>query len=127
MISVKIFFVILFLFPFPELFCQNYIHVASSSLKTSELILEYHYDSVSNRPTAKFRFNDGFELILNAVCEGEFPWCIRIYENNRIVELGSLNMDLDKGKKNIFIKVRIDTYGKYKKYLDLLPGRYKKM
>ena len=36
-------------------------------------------------------------------------------------------MDLDKGKKNIFIKVRIDTYGKYKKYLDLLPGRYKKM
>ena len=126
MISVKIFFIVFFLCLGKKIYCQNYIPVVSSSLKTSNLVLIYHYGIDSNRPTAKFRFKDGFEIILNAVCKGEYSWCIRVYENSRVVELGSLKMDFDNNNKNVVIKTRIDKYGKYKKYLDLLPGRYKK-
>ena len=103
-----------------------YIPETSTSIETAEVILEYSFKPGANRPGANFNFKDGFEIDLNAVCEGEYNWCIRMYENDEIVNLGSLKMEFHNDGNDVIIETRIDNNSQYKKYLDLLPGKYKK-
>jgi hypothetical protein len=107
------------------MYTQDYIHESSESTDSSEIILEYHHESGSNRVWAKFKFKDGFEINLNAVCKGEYSWCIRVNENNEVKEFGSLKMEFD--DSTVFIETRVDSINNYRRYLDLLPGKYKKV
>lgn len=127
MAGLKIFLTGLFFSLGINSYSQNYIPEASTSIKTSEVILEYFFEPGANRPWANFKFKDGFEIHLNSVCEGDYNWCIRIYEDDKIVDLGSLKMEFHNNENVIVIKTRIENNKKYKKYLDLLQGKYKKV
>jgi hypothetical protein len=108
-------------------YAQDYIPENSSSIETARVILEYSFKPGANRPWAKFRFKDGFEINLNAVCEGDYAWCIRVYEDDRIIDLGSLKIEFYDNQNLIIVKTRINNNEKYERYLDLLQGKYKKV
>jgi hypothetical protein len=108
-------------------YAQNYIPEASTSIKTSEVILAYSFEPGANRPSANFKFKDGVEINLNAVCEGDYSWFIRIYEDDKTIDLGSLKMEFHNNRNAIVLKTRIDNNKKYKKYLDLLAGKYRRV
>lgn len=105
-------------------YAQNYIPEHSRSIKTAEVILEYSSEPGANRPWARFKFRDGFEIQLDAVCEGDYSWCMRVSEDERIINLGSLKMEFYDNHDIIIVTTRIDNNIKYKQYLDLLPGKY---
>lgn len=104
-----------------------YIPEAAPSMKDSKVVLEYSSDAGSNRPYAGLKFKDGFQIELNAVCEGDYAWCIRIWEGGVVHEVGSLKMVFhDDGILEIKTRIHHDkTFNKFHQHLDLLPGRYK--
>lgn len=107
---------------------QKYIPVLFNSKEASEVILEYSDKAGAQRPWAHLRFKDGFEIRLSAVCEGDYAWCMRVYENDKVIELGSLKIEFHKRKNLAVLKTRITNIStKYKKYLDVVPGKYKKV
>jgi hypothetical protein len=106
---------------------QIFIPEASSSIHTAPVMLELSSDPGANRPWARITFKDGFNLDLNAVCEGEYSWCIRKQERGRTVELGSMKMELRHNARSMVLRTRIPLRTIYEKYLNLLPGRYKRM
>lgn len=107
---------------------QNYIPESSTSVKTAEIILKYSHKKETQRPSANLKFKDGFKIDLNAVCEGDYAWCMRVYENDRMIELGSLKIEFHKRKNIAILKTKIINFdSKYKKYLDLVPGKFKKV
>jgi hypothetical protein len=90
--------------------------------------LEYSHETAAQRPSANLKFKDGFKIDLNAVCEGDYAWCMRVYENDEILELGSLKIEFHKKKNIAVLKTRItNTDPKFKKYLDLIQGNYRKL
>jgi hypothetical protein len=105
-------------------YAQNYIPETSTSLKTAAVILEYSFEPGANRPWARFKFKDGFEITLNAVGEGDYSWEMRTYEDERIINLGSLKMEFQDDQNIIIVTTRIDNNKRYRRYLDLLPGKY---
>jgi hypothetical protein len=105
-------------------YAENYIPETSTSLKTAAVILEYSFEPGANRPWARFKFKDGFEINLNAACEGDYSWCMKVYEGERIINLGSLKMEFYDNQNLIIVTTKIDNNKKYKRYLDLLPGKY---
>lgn len=108
-------------------YAQTYIPETASSRETTEVILEYSFKPGANRPWATFRFKDGFEVDLNAVCAGEYAWCIRVYEDDRMIDLGSLKLEFYDNQNVIIVTTRVDNNKKYERYLRLLPGKYKKV
>jgi hypothetical protein len=108
-------------------YAQNYIPESSESKETAEVILGYSFQHGANRPRAQFKFKDGFEINLNAVCEGEYAWCIRVYEDDRIIDLGSAKIEVDDNQNRVIVKTKSDNNSKYKRYLDVLPGIYKRV
>lgn len=122
---IKIYLIVLIFVLSKNLYAQNYIPESSISLEDAEIILEYHHESGSNRDLAKFIFKDGFEINLDAVCKGDYPWCIRANENDQTVDLGALKMEFY--GKTIIVETKIDSCKKYMKYLDMLAGKYKKV
>jgi hypothetical protein len=108
-------------------YAQTYIPETSSSIEATEVILEYSFKPGANRPWAQFKFKDGFQIGLNAVCEGDYAWCIRVYEDDRMIDLGSLKLDFYDNQNVIIVTTRTDDNNKYKQYLGLLPGKYKKI
>lgn len=108
-------------------YAQNYIPETSTSLKTAAVILEYSFEPGANRPWARFKFKDGFEIHLNAVGKGDYSWEMRAYEDERIINLGSLKIEFYDDQNIIIVTTRIDNNKKYKRYLDLLPGKYIKV
>jgi hypothetical protein len=108
-------------------YAQNYIPENSRSLKTAEVILEYSFEPGANRPWARFKFTDGFEIQLDAVCPRDYPWCIRVAEDDHEINLGSLKMEFYDNQNLVIITTSIDDNTKYKRYLDLLPGKYIKV
>jgi hypothetical protein len=48
-------------------YAQNYISENSGSIKTAEVILENSFEPGANRPWARFKLKDGFEIHSNAV------------------------------------------------------------
>jgi hypothetical protein len=108
-------------------YAQTYIPETSSSIEATEVILEYSFKPGANRPWAQFKFKDGFEVELNAVCEGDYAWCIRVYKGGRIIDLGSLKLEFHDNQNVIIVTTKVDNNKKYDRYLGLLPGKYKKV
>jgi hypothetical protein len=107
-------------------YADNYIPETSTSIKSAEVILEYSFEPGANRPWARFKFKDGLEITLHAVGAGDYLWEMRTYEGEHIIDLGSLKMEFGDGHNSILVTTRIDNNKKYRRYLDLLPGKYKK-
>lgn len=107
---------------------QKYIPILFNSVETSEVVLEYSDKAGAQRPWAHLKFRDGFEIHLNAVCEGDYAWCMRVFENDKMIELGSLKIKFHKRRNLAVLKTRItNVITRYKKYLDVVPGKYKKV
>ena len=123
----KTFLIILLLNIVATSYAQLYIPDSSYYITTSNVILEYYFVSGANRPSADFKFKDGFVINLNAVSEGEYSWCIRVYKDSTFENLGSLKMEFSNNNNLITIYTKIDFNDKYKKYLDLLPRSYKRI
>ena len=105
-------------------YALNYIPENSRSIRTAEVILENSFESGANRPWARFEFKDGFEIHLNAVCKGDYSWCMSVYEGDHILNAGSLQMEFYDNQNIIIVTTMIDNNKKYRRYLDLLLGKY---
>jgi hypothetical protein len=127
MAFVRILLIGVFVFFGINSYAQNYIPESSSAITTAEVILEYSFEAGANRPWARFTFRDGFEIQLNAVDEGDYPWSIRVSEEDHILNLGSLKMEFYDNQNYIIVTTKINNNKKYKRYLDLLPGKYIKV
>ncbi len=105
---------------------RTYIPISAASAETSDIILEYSFEPGANRPSAALRFSDGFRLDLNAVSEGEYSWSMRIVEDSKVIDLGSLKMEFP-NDKTVLIQTKVNDSTPYLKYLELIPGEYKRV
>lgn len=85
-----------------------------------------------NLPGANLVFPDGTMILLRPVCEGDYYWCIRPADSSSDtgwIEVGSLKIDFDKSRNLMNIEMKVTdkkNYQKFKKYLDVVIGNYKK-
>ena len=104
-------------------FSQTYIPIAAKSKDNASVVLNYFKGE--NRPSADFKFSDGYSFSLNAVCEGDYCWCIR---NSKFEDIGYMKLDFEQNGKIAKISIKKNTDSTpYLKYLNLLPGSYKKV
>jgi hypothetical protein len=54
-------------------------------------------------------------------------WEMRAYEGEQIINLGSLKIEFYDNQNIIIVTTSVDINKKYKRYLNLLPGKYIKV
>jgi hypothetical protein len=99
----------------------RYIPIEEESMQTASFILEYSNSKGANRPSISLQFGEGPNLFLNAVCDGDYYWCIR---NEDYEDIGYMKIIFeDNGETaNILIK-RDNPSQEYEKQLKLLEGK----
>jgi hypothetical protein len=125
---VVIIVISLSIIPLCRVQAQKYIPLSSTSEETASVVLDYSNKPGSQRPSASLKFKDGTVIHLNAVCEGYYPWCMRVYDKDKIVDLGSLKIVFSRKKSFISLKVRPSEGNmKYRKYLRVINGKFKQV
>ena len=111
----------------------DYINT-SNSFEDSKVIINYCYEQGSNRPSASIKFKDSSEVYLNAVCPGDFSWCVRLLKNGVMNDIGYLKIDFYNHADKMVVKSSINQAIlksndsiKYKNIITVLAGRYKKI
>ena len=103
----------------------SYIPIEEYSKQTASFILEYSYTKGANRPFIDLQFGEGPDFFLNAVCEGEYNWCIRNEDNQDIAYMKILFEN--NGETAELLIMRNDLSQEYENYLNLLEGKVHKM
>jgi len=99
----------------------DYIPIEEFSKQTASFILSYSFIYGANRPSIEIQFGDGTEIYFNAVCEGDFFWCIRNAENE---EIGNMKLEFENDGETGIISIKKNYLSKnYKEVLEMLEGK----
>ena len=102
----------------------TYLHIIDST-HLDKVSLHYSFGEGYNRPSVEVTFIDGPNLFFNAVCEGDYSWCIRNYENE---DIGYMKLTFqDNGKRAIVSIKHNELSDNYLKYLHHLKGNYERI
>ena len=99
----------------------DYISIKESNKKTASFFLSYSYTKGANRPYLEVKFHDEFKIYFNAVCEGDYFWCII---NENMEEIGYMKLTFEKNGEIANVKIKRNALSdRYSKYLDMLMGK----
>lgn len=99
----------------------DYIPIKESKENTASFVLSYSYNKGANRPSLGVKFYDEFEIYFNAVCEGEYFWCIR---NEKMEDIGFMKLTFEKNGEIANVKIKRNALSdRYSKHLDMLIGK----
>jgi hypothetical protein len=99
----------------------TYIPNEASSVRDAQFVVSYSFLEGANRPKLSIKFKDGFSLSFNAVCEGDFPWCIR---NTNQEDVGYLRLKFAQNGKVARIDIKKNNLSsQYSDHLNMLVGK----
>ena len=100
----------------------DYIPIKKSNKKTTSFVLSYSYTKGANRPFLEIKFYDEIEIYFNAVCEGDYFWCIR---NENMEDIGYMKLTFEKNGEIANVKIKRNALSDgYSKHLDMLIGKF---
>jgi len=98
----------------------DYIPIEEVNKQSASFILSYSHVRGANRPHLEVQFADETKLYFNAVCDGDYSWCIVDIDNEPV---GSMNLEFQNRGEFGFIKIKRDRLAKnYDTALNLLSG-----
>ena len=99
----------------------DYIPIKESNKKTASFILSYSFPKGANRAKLEVKFYDNFEIYFNAVCEGDYFWCVK---NENMDDIGYMKLSFEQNGEIANIKIKRNALSdRYRKYLDMLTGK----
>lgn len=99
----------------------DYISIKDSNKETASFVLSYSYTKGANRPYLEVKFFDDFEIYFNAVCDGDYFWCVR---NENMEDVGYMKITFEKNGEIANVKIKRNALSdRYSKYLDMLDGK----
>ena len=99
----------------------DFIPINESNKKTASFVLRYSFPIAANRPELEVKFYDDVQLYFNAVCEGDYFWCVK---NENMDDIGYMKLSFDQNGEIANIKIKRNALSdRYRKYLDMLTGK----